>query len=88
MSRSSCRQEPFALNSPTQVTALKTSMPIRVGKPSELSANFPGIVDKILGQISGFFDDLGSGPHLILYLEDPVYYVVEDYLYRSAPERQ
>ena len=42
----------------------------------------------ILGKIARFFDDPGSEPHLILYLEEPVYYAILEFLYRSAPERQ
>ena len=81
-------QRSLVLDSSTPATALKISTPTRFGKPSELLAGFPGIVDKTLGQIARFFDDPGSEPHLILYLEELVYYAVQESLYRSAPERQ
>ena len=80
-------QRPLVLGSSAPATALKISTPTRVGKPPELLAGFPRIVDKILGQIARFFDDPGSEPHFILYLGVPVYCAVQGFLYRSAPER-
>ena len=52
-----------------------------VGKPSGRSAGFPRIADKTLGQTAGSSDGPGSKPHPFPYLEEPVYYAVQAFLY-------